>query len=102
MKTPETQQQGDLTSAEATNVRTSLKFLRSRCGTWATLAKALRFGESTPGNVATGHSAVTPTMAFRVARFARVSVDDVLTGRFPDPRACPHCGHVAEKDEATP
>jgi len=35
-------------------------------------------------------------LAFRVARLAKVVVDDVLTGRFPDPRCCPHCGHVRE------
>jgi hypothetical protein len=83
----------DLTAAEQTNVRTALRFLRSRCGTWAAVSKALRFGESTVPAVATGTRSVTPVMAFRVARFAKVSVDDVLSGRFPAPGTCPHCGH---------
>ena len=85
----------DLTAAEQTNVRTALKFLRLRCGTWALLSKALRFGESTLANVAKSQ-AVTPLVAFRAARFAKVSVDDVLAGRFPAPGTCPHCGHHEE------
>ena len=88
----------DLTAAEQTNVRTALKFLRLRCGTWAVLSKALRFGESTLGNVAKG-KAVTPLVAFRVARLAKVSVDDVLAGRFPAPGTCPHCGHMKEAED---
>lgn len=83
----------DLTPTEQTNVRTALKFLRLRCGTWATVAKALKLGESTVANIATGHKAPGPLVAFRVARLAQASVDDVLTGRFPAPRTCPHCGH---------
>jgi hypothetical protein len=83
----------DLTPEEQTNVRTALRFLRARCGGWASLAKVLRFGESTLGNVANGHAAVGPVVAFRVARLAKVGVDDVLTGRFPAPGTCPHCGH---------
>ena len=31
-------------------------------------------------------------IAFRVARLAKVGVDDVLAGRFPPPGTCPHCG----------
>jgi hypothetical protein len=87
----------DLTAKEQTNVRTALRFLRTRCGTWATLSKALRFAESTAGNVVQGAS-VSPMMAFRVARFAKVTVDDVLTGKFPAPGACPMCGHVKEEE----
>ncbi len=77
-------------------MRTALRFLRTRCGTWAAVSKALRFGESTVANVVVGRRGVSPTIAFRVARFAKVSVDDVLTGRFPAPGTCPHCGHRAE------
>lgn len=88
----------DLTPAEQTNVRTALRFLRARCGTWAAVGKALRFGESTVGNIVGGR-AVTPTVAFRVARLAKVSVDDVLTGRFPPAGTCPHCGHVKGEAE---
>jgi hypothetical protein len=78
----------DLTAKEQTNVLTAVRFLRARCGGWAPLVKALGFTEVTLRKPA------TPTVAFRVARFAKVSVDDVLTGRFPAPGTCPHCGHL--------
>ena len=87
---------GDLAKQEQANVRAALRFLRARCGGWATLAKALHFGESTVANVAGGHAAVTPVVAFRIAKFAKVGVDDVLAGRFPEPGTCPHCGHRKE------
>ena len=32
-------------------------------------------------------------LVVRVARFASVGVDDVLTGKYPPPGTCPHCGH---------
>jgi DNA-binding XRE family transcriptional regulator len=88
----------DLGPAEQTNVRTALKFLRARCGTWAVVAKAVRFGESTISEIAAGRRAPGPVLAFRVARFVKVSVDDVLAGRFPAPGTCPNCGH--RKDDA--
>lgn len=87
----------DLTATEQTHVRTALKFLRSRCGTWANVGKALHFAGVSVRNVVAGRKGVTPEMAFRVARFAKVGVDDVLTGRFPAPGTCPHCGHVEVK-----
>lgn len=89
----------DLTADEQKNVRAALQFLRLRCGTWATVAKALRMGESTIANVATGHQAVTPNVTFRVARFVKVGVDDLLAGRFPPPGTCPHCGHRADRPQ---
>lgn len=87
----------DLTATEQANVRAALRFLRVRCGAWVAVSKALRFGRSTAGNVV-GGKAVSPVMAFRVARLAKVSVDDVLSGRFPPPGTCPHCGHRADSE----
>lgn len=69
-----------------------------RAGT-GTLAKALRLGESTLGNIAGGQRPATPIVAFRIARLAGVGVDDVLAGRFPDPSVCPHC---LQRREVTP
>jgi hypothetical protein len=83
----------DFTAQEQLHVRAALRFLRSRCGTWSTLARALRFGESTIANVATSHKPVTATVVVRIAKFVGVGVDDVLCGRFPAPGTCPHCGH---------
>ena len=40
----------DLTDREQTNVRTALKFLRARSGTWALVSKALRLGKDTARN----------------------------------------------------
>jgi len=57
-----------------------------------TLSKALGFGKGTASNVVSGRI-VTPLVAFRVARLAKVGVDDVLGGRFPEPNVCPHCGN---------
>jgi hypothetical protein len=87
----------DLTSQEQAHVRTALRFLRARCGSWAVVGRTLRFGDSTVQAVVTGQRLVTPTLAFRVARLAKVSVDDVLTGRFPAPGTCPYCGHLKEE-----
>jgi hypothetical protein len=84
----------DLTADEQKNVRTALRFLRARCGTWATVSKALRLHEGTLCNVVGGRP-VSALVAFRVAKFAKVGVDDVLTGRFPPEGTCPHCGRAS-------
>ncbi len=84
----------DLTTVEQDNVRAALRFLRTRCGSYETLSKALGFGKSTASNVVQGRD-VTPAMAFRVARLAKVPVDDVIAGRFPEPGTCPTCGYRA-------
>lgn len=42
---------------------------------------------------------VTPLIAFRVARFAEIGVDDLLTGKYPPAGACPHCGHVKGEED---
>lgn len=91
----------DLTTAEQTHVRTALKFLRSRCGTWANVAKVLGFKAANLCAVAGAHKSVSARVAFRVARFAKVPVDDVLAGRFPAPGTCPHCGHRPEKSDTS-
>ena len=85
----------DLSVTEQTSVRTALKFLRLRCGTWTAVSKALRLGKNTAAAIASGQT-VTPLVAFRVAKLAKVGVDDVLTGRFPAPGTCPNCGHRKE------
>ena len=82
----------DLTAQEQTNVRGALHFLRNRCNGWKPLSKVLHYQHKTLARIANGHSTVTPALAFRVARFAAVSVDDALTGKFPPPDVCPRCG----------
>lgn len=87
----------DLTPKEQEHVRTALRFLHRRVGTWAPLSKALRVGDTTLSSIVGGR-AVSASIAFRIARFAKVAVDDVLTGKFPAVGACPMCGQVAEKE----
>jgi hypothetical protein len=84
----------DLTTAEQEHVRAALRFLRVRGGGWKALAPALGFAKRTVINVKKGAKNVSPNMAFRVARLAGISVDDLLAGKFPPPGACPHCGHM--------
>jgi hypothetical protein len=91
----------DLTAAEQTNVRTALKFLRTRCGSWVALAKVLGIGELSLASVMHSRRAVSASLTFRVARLAKVSVDDVLAGRFPAEGTCPYCGHCPSADEVT-
>lgn len=79
----------DLTTQEQQHVRAALRFLRSRCGRWEILAKALHFSEGGLANVVRGDKVASPTLVFRIAKFAKVGVDDVLTGRFPEPGTCP-------------
>jgi len=90
----------DLTSEEQTNVRTALKFLRSRCGGWEPLAKALGFKSITLSHVAGGRT-TSASLAFYVARLAGVPVDDVLAGRYPGEGTCPYCGHREEAASLT-
>jgi hypothetical protein len=85
----------DMTPKEQANVRTALLFLRSRCGGWEPLGKVLGFRDVTLRAVARGGS-VSASLAFRIARFASVGVDDVLRGNFPAPGTCPYCGHRPE------
>jgi hypothetical protein len=76
-----------LTATERTNVLAAVRFLRARCGGWKPLVKAIGFSRVTLS------VRPSPAVAFRMARLAGVGVDDVLTGRFPPPGTCPHCGH---------
>lgn len=79
-----------LTAKEAANVRAAARFLRARMGGWKNVAKALHVTRTT------AYKAPNPALAFRLARLVGVGVDDVLTGRYPPPGVCPHCGHARE------
>jgi hypothetical protein len=48
-----------------------------------------------------GDADVTATLAFRTARLAEASIDDLLAGRYLQ-GACPHCGRLPDfTDEDT-
>jgi hypothetical protein len=75
----------DLTAEEQKNVRTALRFLRARIGGNMELAKVLHFAPDTIRQSCGSKGTISPLMAFRVARFVGMGVDDVLTGKFPAP-----------------
>lgn len=58
---------------------------------------ALHFTETALIHSATDRK-VTPLVAFRVARFAQVGVDDLLAGKLVPPGTCPHCGRGPTDD----
>lgn len=86
----------DLTDKEQTHVRAALAYLRVKLGGWESLAKVLHFEASSIIHVVARRRSASPTMAFRVARMAKVSIDDLLAGRFPPAGTCSHCGRNKE------
>lgn len=92
----------DLDEKEQNHVRSALRYLRRRLGAWAVVSEALHVGQKSIEMVAGARRSVTASLAFRVARLAEVSVDDLLAGRFLPAGACPKCGHVPDfADENT-
>jgi hypothetical protein len=83
----------DLTAEEQARVRVALRYLMARGGGVAGIAPALGFKRRTIANVRDGQT-VSVTLAFRVARFATVSLEDLLAGKFPPAGVCPHCGRI--------
>lgn len=92
-------ERSDLTKEEQTHVRTALRFLHRRFGSWKPLAKALALDDSMLSHVVRGDRSVTARLVFRIARLVKVGIDDLITGRYPAPGACPLCGHVAGEKE---
>lgn len=88
----ETRRSTDLTPAEQENVRVALRFLATRFGDYAKLAKAMKAHRETVQRPAKRQTHVTAGIALRAARVARVPLEDVLSGAWPQAGACPHCG----------
>ncbi len=82
----------DLTREEQAHVRRALQVLRFRCGGWAAVAKAVKVSENNVNNIGKTR-AVSAGVAVRVARFLKISIDDLLAGKFAPPGTCPNCGH---------
>jgi hypothetical protein len=63
-------------------VQSAFKFApsRARLGGWEQVGKAVRANRT---NLSQNGSPITASLAFRVARFVGVKVDDLLEGRFP-------------------
>jgi len=81
-----------LTTAEEANVLRALRFLRRRLGGNAKIARAIGVSEDAMAKAAVPSRSKSPRMAVLVARLAGVPVDKVLTGKWPPPGACAHCG----------
>jgi hypothetical protein len=85
----------DLNDEEQEHVRVALRFLHSRARGWGPLGAVLGFKRRTLESANQGRL-VSATLAFRVARFAAVTLEDLLTGKYPPVGTCPHCGHATD------
>ena len=61
-----------------------------------TLAKALHCQDDSLSKILRGSRGVTPTLAFKVARFAKVSFDTLIGGHGVPAGTCARCGHAPE------
>jgi hypothetical protein len=82
----------DLSPEETAHVKAALAFLGKRLGTWRALAKATGLKKGTLGYAASKRGGVSAGVALRVARAAKVQLEDILSGAWPKPGMCPHCG----------
>jgi hypothetical protein len=92
----------DLSAQEQDHVRTALRYLRARAGlrSWDPLGKALRLKPDSLAKVVAERRGVSAGLAFRVARLAKVGVDELLAGKFLPAGTCPRCGYCAETSPA--
>lgn len=87
-----TERVDSLSPEERANVIAALKVLRVRFGTWQAVADALKVTHKSVENAVSSKQKPSAGLAIRTARAAGVPVDDVLSGAFPKPGACPMCG----------
>lgn len=85
----------DLDLKEQKNVRTALRYLRLRAGTWAAVSQAVGLSPQGLEKTVSGRRPVSASVALRVARLANTSFDDLIAGHFL-PGACPRCGYVPD------
>ena len=81
-----------LTKEEQDHVRAAIRFLQVRFGTNKLLGRALHCKKDSIQQLLMGKFAVSPAMAFKVARLAGAPFDDVTAGKYPVKGTCPHCG----------
>jgi len=83
-----------LTVQEQAHVRAALHYLHARIGSWAVVAKAVRSKRANLRRLRAGHRIRgMRRLAGRIARLAGIHVQALLTGGYPPPGTCPHCGH---------
>lgn len=73
-------------------MKAALAFLRARYGTWLAVADAMGLKLATVVYAAKRGKGVSAGVALRTARAAGVPAEDLLSGAFPKPGVCPHCG----------
>lgn len=81
-----------LTPDEQANVLAAATKLRAQCGSWQDLADALLVNRVTLFRACTGIKPPCAGLALRLARLARVPMEDVLGGIFAKPGCCAMCG----------
>ena len=84
-----------LTPEEHANVRRVLGVLRVRLGTLKSVAEELNASISAIRKASMVRSKPTAGLALRVARYVDVPMEDVLSGAYPKPGACPMCGRCS-------
>jgi hypothetical protein len=72
-------------------------YLRRRCGPLEMVAKVLGMKDDSLSKILRGTRGVTARVAFRVARFAGVSVTDLVKGQGVPAGTCPFCGHAPDE-----
>lgn len=85
---------GVLTPSEQDNVRRALRQLRRRFGSHRDLAEALGTTPKSLENALSRSRKPSIALAFQAARAAGVPLEDLLSGAWPAPGACPMCGSV--------
>ena len=84
----------ELTPEQRANVRKAMDVMRIRHGGLTNVARAMKVSHKALLVAMRGPRKPTAVIAVRVALLAGVTVDDVLTGAFPKPGACPMCGRA--------
>jgi len=91
-KPKKTHRLGELSEGEQANVLAAAAKLRAQCGSWQDLADAMGVNRLTMYAACTGRKAPCAGLALRLARLAKVPVEDVLGGVFARPGCCAMCG----------
>jgi len=87
----------ELTQDEVAHVKAALDFLRRRDGTFRALAEAMGLKKATIQYAAGKGKRASAGVALRAARAAGVPVEDILSGVWPKPETCPHCGRGGDR-----
>jgi hypothetical protein len=85
-----------LTDEEEANVRSALRVLQARLGSWPAVADALESRHTMVTKQMNGHRHIGAGTALRVARLLGTAVEGVLGGEAP-PGACSACGRPVLK-----